>query len=115
MSYQVGAACYESPIAAVQAIASSQLGQLLHASGGTYAVDVVAIGDASYTLAFTALDGGPALSAQAVPLTLQPCGLLTWQDGMTLGWLVVGAWATTYAVKFLWGLFRGEEVANGDA
>lgn len=100
MAYQVGPACYAEASAALAAIASGQIGAVVQHGGAAYVVDASSIGAASITYSLTPVAGGAALTVVS-PVTVQPCGLLDWQDGLFLGWAVAGAWLATAAVLFL--------------
>lgn len=100
MAYQVGATCYSSAQQALSAIASSQVGGVVMHGGAAYVVDVAGITAASITYRLTPVAGGGSLQS-LVQVTPQPCGLLQWQDGLTLGWGVAAAWIVTAAVMHL--------------
>lgn len=100
MSYQVGATCYGSASDALSAVASSQVGGVVVQGGVAYVVGVDAVASNSITYRLTPLSGGTALQ-NTVQLDPQPCGLLQWQDGLTLGWAVAAAWIATAAVMHL--------------
>lgn len=87
-------------MAATQAIAAGEVGKVVEAGSVVYVVDasVTAAGSITYTL--NPVGGGSALvSAQTVEL--QPCGLLEWEDALTLGWAVATVWIVTFAVLHL--------------
>jgi hypothetical protein len=109
MGWQVGTACYGSEASAVAAIASAEVGSVRQSGSALYAVDVVGITDASIAYSLTPIDGGPALPAVTVPVTLQPCGLVEFGDSMLMAWAIVAGWAGTYAIKFLSGVVRGHD------
>ena len=100
MSYQVGSTCYASASAALSAAASSQVGGVVVHGGVGYVVGVDAVASDSITYRLSPLSGGQAVQS-VVTLTPQPCGLLQWQDGLTLGWSVAAAWIVTAAVMHL--------------
>lgn len=100
MAYQVGATCYGSATDALSAIASAQVGGVVVQGGAAYVVGVDAIASNSITYRLTPIAGGTTYQ-NIVQLTPQPCGLLQWQDGLTLGWLVATAWIVTAAVMHL--------------
>ena len=108
--YQVGTACYSTPTAALQAIASTQTGAVVQQGSTLYAT--VATGTATgIDYVFHPLAGGPTF-AQSVDITPEPCGLLTASDATQMGWLVVAAWVAAYAVVFLARVVRGETSAD---
>lgn len=100
MAYQVGTTCYGSADDALSAVASSQVGAVVVHGGATYVVGVDAVAATSITYRLTPVGGGQALQS-TVQLTPQPCGLLQWQDGLSLGWGVATAWIVTAAVMHL--------------
>lgn len=99
-SYQVGATCYPSGLAAAQASASSQIGAVVPLGGSLYAVDVQAVSDASITYKLQSLDTTASI-VKTVSYTPSPCGLLDTADGLLLGWAVATAWLATAAVIVL--------------
>lgn len=100
MAYQVGATCYGSAESALSAVASAQVGGVVEHGGAAYVVGVDAVASTSITYRLTPLGGGAALQT-VVAMQPQPCGLLQWQDGLSLGWGVATAWIVTAAVMHL--------------
>lgn len=100
MAYQVGSICYSSAQQALSAVASSQVGAVVNHGGAVYVVGVDAVASDSITYRLTPVAGG-ALFQNTVQITPQPCGLLDWQDGLSLGWAVATAWIVTAAVMHL--------------
>lgn len=100
MAYQVGTTCYGSAQDALSAVASSQVGAIVVHGGAAYVVGVDAIGAASITYRLAPVVGGQVIQS-TVQLVPQPCGLLQWQDGLSLGWGVATAWILTAAVMHL--------------
>ena len=100
MAYQVGSSCYDTAAAAVSAIASAQVGAVVVHGGTAYVVDASAHTGASVTYSLQPLAGGASISYTAA-VTPQPCGLMDWQDGLTLGWAVAAAWIATAVVLHL--------------
>ncbi len=107
MPYQVGTACYGTALQAAQAQASTQVGGFVQQGQVTYAVSVASIAEDSITYNLKPLDAQPVLSVQ-VPYTAQPCNLLTAQDGIELGWMVIACWLAVYGITFLARIFKGE-------
>jgi len=107
MAVQVGTGCYDTPLEAAQATASSQLGRIVQSASGLYSVDVVSATATNIEYGFTPVDGGPALPSTVVPFTPPPCNLLQLQDGIEVGWYVVAAWAAAFGVRFLARQFKG--------
>lgn len=100
MGFQVGASCYGDALSAVQAVASSEVGRVVPAGSAVYVVDVLGVTEASITYELSPITGGTALTMTA-PISVQPCGLLDWSDGLFLGWAVAGVWLATFAVLHL--------------
>jgi len=97
-SYQVGANCYSSTLAAAQASASSQVGAVVQlGTKSLYVVDVQAVSATSITYSLNALDNTASI-VKTVPYTAQPCGLLDTADGLLLGWGVAIVWLITAAI-----------------
>lgn len=105
MGFQVGAACYDTAEAAAAAAASAMSGVIVDSGGIPAVVTVDAAASAAITYTFTPATGAPyTLEA---PFNPQPCGLLEWGDGMTLGWSVFAAWAAAFGIRFLADMFHG--------
>jgi len=100
MAYQVGPTCYGSAQDALSAVASSQVGGVVNHGGAVYVVGVDAVASNSITYRLTPIAGGATVQ-NVVQLTPQPCGLLDWQDGLSLGWGVATAWIVTAAVMHM--------------
>ncbi len=97
MAYQVGSLCYGSDLAATQAIAAREVGKVVEAGSVVYVVDAEATAAGAITYTLNPVGGGTALvSAQSVEL--QPCGLLDWEDSLTIAWAIATAWIVTFAV-----------------
>ena len=100
MAFQVGSTCYGSAQDALLSVASSQVGGVVNHGGAVYVVGVDAVASNSITYRLTPVAGGATIQ-NVVQLTPQPCGLLDWTDGLTLGWAVASAWIVTAAVMHL--------------
>ncbi|HYP84396.1 hypothetical protein [Variovorax sp.] len=100
MAFQVGSACYSDAQGAAAAIASAQVGTVVAHGGAAYVVDASAVSGTSITYTLTPVSGGTAITL-AAPVSVQPCGLLDWQDGMVLGWGVAGVWLAVAAVMVI--------------
>lgn len=111
MGFQIGSACYPTAVQAAQAAASSSVGSIISHGTTAYVVDVSSTSDTSITYSFTPLDGGAAL-VLVTPFTAQPCSLLQLDDGLSIGWMVAGAWLGTYCLLFLARALRGETESN---
>ena len=110
MGWQVGSACYGSPLAANQAAASGNLGAVVSHGGSVYVTSVAGVDANGVTYAFTPLAGGSVVS-MTVAMQPQPCGLMTVEDGAQMGALVSLVWAATWAVVFIARAIR--EASNG--
>lgn len=97
MAYQVGSLCYGSDIAATQAIASGEVGKVVEAGSVVYVVDAEATAAGSITYTLNPVGGGTAV-VSVHSVELQPCGLLDWEDALTIGWAIATAWIVTSAV-----------------
>lgn len=100
MAYQVGSTCYSDASAALSAMASAQAGAVVVHGGAAYVVDASSVTTSSITYTLLPVAGGSPI-ASTVALTPLPCGLLDWQDGLSLGWGVATAWVLTAAVMHL--------------
>lgn len=109
--YQVGAACYHTAQAALSAIASAQVGNVVADGGTARVVGVDSVTETGIVYTLTTINGG-SVSTLSVPLTLQPCGLYTAADAVSLGWLVALAWIAIYALLFITRALRGETTSN---
>jgi len=101
VSFQVGAACYESIEGAAAAVASAEIGRVVPAGSGVFVVDAVAGsgGSITYTLTDPASVVSPVVYVSSP--SLPECGLLTAADGLALGWGVAAAWIGVFAVLAL--------------
>ncbi|MBN9626046.1 MAG: hypothetical protein ABS39_08135 [Acidovorax sp. SCN 65-28] len=108
--YQVGAACYSTPTAALQAIASGQTGAIVQHGGAGYIATATGT-DTGIVYTFHPLAGGAPIS-QSVAFAPEPCGLLTAADGLQMGWLIVAAWVAAFSVMFIARTLRGETTSN---
>ena len=100
MAFQVGSTCYASAAQAVAASVSAQVGAVVTHGGAAYVVAPSVSTGGAVTYNLTPVAGGPIIQS-VVQLEPMPCGLLDWQDGLTLGWLVAGAWLAVAAVMFM--------------
>lgn len=97
MGYQVGFRCYGSDLAATQAIAAVEVGKVVEAGSVVYVVDASVTSAGSITYTLSPVGGGTAVtSVHAVEL--QPCGLLEWEDALTMSWGIATAWILAFAV-----------------
>jgi len=97
---QVGSTCYSTDAGAVSAIASAEVGKVVAAGSAVYVVDAAPASDASITYTLNPIGGGaPIVSTVAV--VVQPCQMLDWSDGLTLGWGVAGVWLAAFALLIL--------------
>lgn len=107
MAFQVGAACYPTEVAAAEAAASSQVGSIVNHSAAAYVVGVSNVTATAITYQFEPVGGGSPI-ALVSPFQPQPCNLLTLEDGLLMGWLMVGVWVGVYAVMHIARVLRGE-------
>ncbi|MNY54262.1 hypothetical protein D3C86_1901120 [compost metagenome] len=90
-----------------QAQASSFVGGVGYFSGAAHSVSVSSVDEASITYVFTPVGGGTAITHVA-PFTPQPCNMLQLEDGLSIGWMVAGAWIGAYCLLFLRRALSGE-------
>lgn len=99
-SYQVGDTCYSTALAAVQAMAASEVGSIRQLGASAYVVDSSVQTESSITYVMRDIaSAGVITSTQAV--TPVPCGLLDTADGLVIAWGIATAWLLTAAVLFL--------------
>ena len=115
MGYQVGSACYPTAVAAAQASASSQVGAVVTQGSASYVVDASSVDGSSITYVLTPVAGGTALTVVS-PYTAQACGLLDFNDGLNIGWLMAACWLGTAAVLSLKHAITGwgDQSGNGN-
>jgi hypothetical protein len=104
MAYQVGSGCYESALAASQAVAAAHV----PVAAPDMVVTVSAVAESSISFLYTPIGSGVPPFTVTQALTLQPCNMLSAQDALDVGWLIGGAWLSIYAVAFLIRYLRGE-------
>jgi hypothetical protein len=112
--FQVGSTCYQTAIAANTAAASAQSGSVVLIGGNSYILSVASVTDTTVTYDYSPLDGGATVS-QTVALTPAPCGLMTADDAVTIGWLIAACWLSVYAITFLIGIAKSSFGAQNDA
>jgi hypothetical protein len=100
MSYQFESNCYSDALSAVQAVASSRIGQLVQIGTTVYSVDVTSFNSSSISYKLQDLNSS-AFITKTVLVTPQSCGLLDTSDGLIIGWGIAAAWLLTYAVLFI--------------
>ncbi|WP_114969945.1 hypothetical protein [Rhodoferax ferrireducens] len=105
--FQVGAACYQTATEAAHASASDQIGAVVQHGASAYIVNVASVADDSITYSLLPVGGGAAI-VTVTPYSAQPCGLLTVQDGLSMGWMVGAAWVGAYALLFVTRALRGD-------
>lgn len=99
-SFQVDGVCYSSSLAAVQAMAASEVGSIRQLGSAVYVVDSTAQTSSSITYVLREL-GGVGLITSTQNVNPQPCGLLDTADGLILAWGIATAWLITHGVLFL--------------
>lgn len=100
MAWQVGSACYGTLEAANTATASAQVGAVVVHGGTAYVVDVSAVTGAAITYELQPVGGGTPITL-AASVTPMECGLLDWQDGLSLGWGIAAVWVAVAAVMVM--------------
>ena len=106
-AFQVGSVCYPTAVQAAQALASQQVGGIVSQAGTLHTVSVSAVADTSISYVLTPVAGGAAITHVA-PFTAQPCNMLQLEDGMSMAWMIAGAWIGAYCLLFLARVMRGE-------
>ena len=107
MSFQVGQACYPTEASAASASASQTVGTIVHRGTDVYAVNASSVTENTIIYTLTPLGGGTPITT-VTPYTAQHCQLLTFGDGLQLGWMIAAAWIGAYCLMFLARVFRGE-------
>lgn len=100
MAYQVGPTCYGTPLDAVAAIASANVGHVIQVGSSAYVLNVASYDSTSITYAYQSVNGSPSFSHTAM-VTPPPCGLLDTADGLLIAWGIATAWLVTAGVLFL--------------
>lgn len=98
--WQTGSACYSTPTLANRAAAAVQSGSVVPVGSDVAAVSIGAVTDSSIEYRLTSLTSGNTAS-RVVVVVPQECGLLTYADGLELGWQVALVWIVAYAVTIL--------------
>jgi hypothetical protein len=100
MGVQFRGGCYADAEAAAAAMSASELGAVYSAGGSLWAVSASSATASSVTLELTDVLGTAVVTRTLVP-PFQPCSLLDWEDGLDLGWGVVGIWVVVAGVLFM--------------
>jgi hypothetical protein len=106
MAYtQVGDTCYPSELAANQAIASGQIGNIVAVGNNSYVVDSSTQDANSITYVLQRVNSTAVITKTAT-ITPVPCQALTAEDAGSMAWMVVAAWIGVYGIMFLTRPFR---------
>lgn len=105
--YQHGSACYESAAIVNQLTAASEVGRVVQINGKTYVISVAGVTDSGITYDYLPASGGQQIQ-QLVPSIPPQCALLTLQDGIQIGWAIVGVWLAVYAITFITSYVKSE-------
>lgn len=98
---QVSGVCYSSKDAALTALASANIGQVVTLGTSSYVVDAAPVlGASSITYTLTPIASGVPI-VKVVPVTVPDCQMLDWGDGLLLGWAVAGCWFLVAAVMHM--------------
>lgn len=100
MGWQFEGVCYSTQLQAVQAAAGSQVGKVVELFSAPYVIDIGSTTSTTATYLYRGLGDEPPIE-KVIALTPQPCGLLEWEDGLQISWLVVAVWLAAYSLKFL--------------
>jgi hypothetical protein len=107
MAYQVGSTCYATATEAAQAQASTMVGAIVGQAGTAHTVSATTMDETSITYVLSPVGGGTPITHVA-PFTPQPCNMLQMEDGLSIGWMIAGAWIGAYCLLFLARVLRGE-------
>lgn len=99
-SFQFGAACYPTALAAARAASAQEIGKVISVGSAAYVVDVQAVTASSITYRLQNVSNTSVITKVAA-YTAQPCGLLDTADGLVIAWGIATAWLVTYAIKFI--------------
>lgn len=104
MGYQVGSACFDNLADAASALVGIQNGQFLPGSSSVVKVTSFSSdpidSSVSITASIASLDGSYSYSTTQV-YTVPACSVLTFDDGVSIGWQLLAAFSAVYAVLFL--------------
>lgn len=98
--WQVGATCYGTKTAALEASASTVSGTLVQHAGSAHLVTVSAVADNGVQYTLTPLSGGTPIIQQVLHEPM-PCNLLTLADGQIVAWAIAAGWIAIYCIKLL--------------
>lgn len=100
MSYQAGTICYATKTEALSALASANVGSFVVHGSTAFTVDVVSVSETGIFYKMRSVDGSSIIKVDQL-FSPQPCGLLDWQDGLLLGWLIAAAWISVAAIMHI--------------
>ena len=98
--WQVGATCYSTKTAALEASASSIIGSIVQHAGSAHIVTVSAVAENGVQYTLTPISGG-APFVQQVMQTPMPCNMLGLAEGQIIAWAIAAGWIAIYCVKML--------------
>jgi hypothetical protein len=98
---EVAGQCFWSVQAAAEHVAQSRVGELVEIGGYTYTISVVEVAGPAITWAYTPLGPGPYPESTTWHITWADCTQSTPSDALALGALVMSAWASIFAIKFM--------------
>jgi hypothetical protein len=100
MSYQVGDACYSTPLAAVQAMAAKEVGGVRQIGTATYVVDSTGQTATSITYVLRNVSNTSVVTTTET-VTPLPCGLLDTADGLIIAWGIAACWLAVAGILFI--------------
>lgn len=83
------------------------VGSIVQHGTSSFIVDVSTVSENSISYSFSPIAGGTTLLI-TTPYTAQECGLLSLDDGVQMGWMVIAVWIAVFALLFVTRAFRGE-------
>lgn len=99
--WQAGSTCYATKTAALQALASSQVGAIVQHGGAAQLVTVTQVGADGIEYTFAPVGGGTPTVQQVIAEPM-PCNLLTSDDVSPIVWAIAGGWLAVWAIKQFW-------------
>ena len=102
MSFQVGSVCYDTALAATNAIGSAQSGMVVQLGSDVYTVSYLPMKSQAYLAYYvlTSFRTGNVI-IRAVSINHVPCSLIGTSESLLLGWSIACVWLVAAAIKTL--------------